>query len=196
MGTALPTDRAIAAVGEGPRTRGMVDVALANVATGERVLWTLAGGRWRRHAPLRGTGGGPMPGGPTRLGSRIYLPVIDAFIEPWKLSVHVLEHRTWRATGDPLNRGAGNAQGVVRAAGDAIWASWQESAPRDDGLFDTHMYVQQVAPGLGPARAVWAGSSIGPGSIETVQAAGRLWVLYLPAAKGRKALSVAVQPLR
>jgi hypothetical protein len=196
VGKALRTGRAIAAVGESAGARGVVDVALADVASGERVLWTLVRGHWTRHAPLRGTGGGPMPGGPVRLGSRIYLPVIDAFVEPWKLSVRVLEHRSWSPAAGPLNRGLGNAQGVVSAAGSGIWASWQENAPRDDGLFDTHIYAQQVAPEAGAARELWAGTSIGPGSVETVRAVGRLWELYMPAAKRRKALGVAVVALR
>ena len=107
----------------------------------------------------------------------------------------MFEDGVWSSTGAPLNRGLGNAQGVVRSAGNAIWASWQENEPRPDGHFNTHMYVQRVAPPGGPATEVWAGTAIGPGSTETVQAAGRRWVLYMPAATGRRALTVAVEPL-
>jgi hypothetical protein len=83
----------------------------------------------------------------------------------------------------------------VRAVGRSIWASWQENEPRDDGLFDTHAYVKQVAPESGVPTEVWAGVSIGPGSIETVRGAGGRWVLYMPAATARRALTVAVKPL-
>jgi hypothetical protein len=136
-----------------------------------------------------------MPGGPVRLGRRLYIPVIDASADPWRFSVFVLRNETWNAMRAPLNRSTGNAQGTLSAAGGAVWATWQENRPRDDGLFDTHMYAQRVAPERGPARELWAGTSIGPGSMEAVEAAGRRWVLYMPAAKGRKALSVAVEPL-
>lgn len=173
-----------------------IDVALADVASGERVVWTLARGRWSSHPALRGAGGGPMPGGPVRLGSRMYLPVIDAFAEPWKLSVHVLTGGVWGVADGLLNRGVGNAQGVLTAGGGAVWASWQENEQRADRLFNTRMYAQRVAPRVGEATEVWAGTSIGPGSIETAEAIGRRWILYMPAANGRSALSVAVEPLR
>jgi hypothetical protein len=195
LGKALPRHGAIAAVDE-PSGGGAVDVALVDLARGERVVWTLANSAWRRHVPLRGPGGGPMPGGPVRFGGRIYLPVNDATVEPWAFSVQVLERESWRALGAPLNRSAGHAQGALRAGGGSLWATWQEHDQRDDGLFDTHMYVQRIAPTPTTASEVWAGTTVGPGSIETVQAAGRRWVLYTPAAKGRRALTVAVEPLR
>jgi hypothetical protein len=167
-----------------------------DVATGTRQLWTLDAGEWRASAPLRGIGGGPTPGGPVRLGSRVYLPVIDASVEPWQFSVHALDGQSWTQVGGPLNRGPGNAQGVLRVNGRSVWAAWQESAPRRDGRFDTRMYVQRVAPRPAAAKRIWSGVSIGPGSIETVQAAGGHWVLYMPQARGRPGLTVAVSRLR
>jgi hypothetical protein len=195
VGKPLPTHGAIPAFGERPGG-GAVDVALADVAGGERFVWTLtATGTWERHASLRGIGGGPMPGGPVRVGRRVYLPVNDATREPWTLSVHLLDEETWMQVGPPLSRSTGNAQGGLSAVGGEVWASWQENRPRDDGRFNTRMFVQRIAPAAGSARALWAGVSIGPGSIETVKAAGRRWVLYMPAAKRGAALTVAVEPL-
>ena len=174
----------------------MLDTAFVDVATGQRLLWSLVHDEWRRQTPLRGNGGGPMPGGPVRLGERVYMPVNDATEVPWQFSVHVLERGHWRQVGGPLNRGAGHAQGVLRRIGRSVWAVWQENAPRDDGLFDTRMFVPKVAPAGGPAREIWAGTSIGPGSTEVARGAGRDWVLYMPGVSGRRALTVAVKPLR
>lgn len=196
LGTPLPTGRAIPAVGECDGTAPAPDLAPVDVAAGTRVLWTLDAGEWRAWTPLREIGGGPTPGGPVRLGSRVYLPVIDASVEPWQFSVHALDGQSWTQVGGPLNRGAGNAQGVLRVNGGSVWAAWQENAPRSDGRFDTRMYVQRVAPSTGTPEEVWSGGSIGPGSIETVQAAGSHWVLYMPQTRGRQGLSVAVRRLR
>ena len=195
LGPSLPINRLITALGEGSGAHRTVDVALADVESGERTLWSLSRGHWERQTPLKGIGGGPMPGGPVRLGSRIYLPIIDALTEPWRLSVHVFRNGAWAAAGGPVNRGKGNAQGTLSVAEGAVWISWQENEARPDGLFRTRMYVQPVAPGEGRARRVWAGTSIGPGAIEIVQAIGRRWILYMPAARGRRALTVAVKPL-
>jgi hypothetical protein len=195
MARALPTKGAIAAVGQSAASTSVVDLAFVDVASGARVVWTLANRAWHRHKPLLGLGGGPMPGGPVRMGSRIYLPVVDATREPWAFAVHVLNREGW-SDGAWLSRGLGHAQGVVRVEGGEVWATWQENQPRDDGLFDTVMYAQKVAPVAARAIKVWAGASIGPGSVETVRGAGRRWVLYMPAAQDRKALTVAVKPLR
>ncbi len=136
-----------------------------------------------------------MPSGPVRLGGRLYLAAVDASSEPWRLTVHALDGHNWSQLGDPLNRGAGNAQGVLRVTRGEVWAAWQENEPRDDGLFDTRVFAQRMAPDIGAPRSVWAGASIGPGSVEVVQGAGRRWVLYMPQASTRRALTVAVKPL-
>ena len=196
LGQHVPTGEAVPALGESSRARGTLDLALSDVATGARLVWSLAEGRWHRHQPLGESGGGPMPGGTARLGARLYLPVIDATAEPWAMSVHVLRGAVWSQVGELLNRGAGNAQGVLSVAGRAVWAAWQENEPRDDGLFNTRMYFRRVAPVAGRAREVWAGASIGPGSVETVRGAGRQWILYMPEASARRRLTVAVKPLR
>jgi hypothetical protein len=196
LGQPIPANGAIPAIGEGYGAEPALDLALVDVAEGARFLWSLSDGRWRARTPLRDVGGGPMPTGPVRLGSRLYLPVIDASAEPWQFSVYLLDGENWTRLGGPLNRGAGTAQGVIRVNRGSVWAAWQENALRDDGRFDTHMYVRRVAPTSGRARKVWAGTSIGPGSIESVQGAGRQWVLYMPRARGRTGLTVAVKPLR
>ena len=137
-----------------------------------------------------------MPGGPVRLGSRVLLPVIDATVDPWQLTVLELDGEVWTPLGGALNRGPGHAQGALRVAGGEAWAAWQENEPRQDGLFNTRVYAQRVAPEPHSPHAVWSGVSIGPGSVEVVQGAGRRWVLYMPRAAGRRALTVAVKPLR
>jgi hypothetical protein len=196
LGQPVPTGRAIPAVGECDRTAPAPDLALVDVAAGTRALWSLDTGAWRARTPLGDVGGGPTPGGPVRLGSSVYLPVIDASTAPWRLSVYAFEGGNWTLILGPLNRSSGNAQGVVRVNGHSVWAAWQENAPRPDGRFDTRMYVQRVAPVPGAAEKIWSGISIGPGSMETVQGAGSRWVLYMPQARRRAGLTVAVSRLR
>ena len=75
-------------------------------------------------------------------------------------------------------------------------AAWQQHRPRTDGRFDTRIYVQRVAPVPDPAAQVWAGITIGPGPIETVQAAGRQTVLYAPQIPGKAGLTACIKPLR
>ena len=195
VGATLSTGTAIPVLGESTRSQRSLDVASVDVAGDARSLWSLTGGRWSRRAALQGVAGGPMPGGPVRLGARVYLPVIDASSDPWRFGAHALDGETWLPVGGFLNRGPGNAQGVLRVAGGDVWATWQENEPRDDGLFNTRVYAQRIAPQFGSPLAVWAGASIGPGSVETVQGAGRRWVLYMPRAPGRRALTVGVKAL-
>jgi hypothetical protein len=192
LGRAIPANGKLAALGEDYSARDTLDLGLVDVARGRRWVWSFSHGRWRRSAALAGIGGGPMPGGPVRLGARVYLPVIDTSREPWRFLVHVLADRKWSPVGRPLNRTAGNAQGVLRINDNAVWASWQEHQPRRDGLFDTRLYVQRVARRSGGARRVWDGASIGPGSIETVAGAEGQSVLYMPSSDGRRGLTVRV----
>jgi hypothetical protein len=195
VGSRLPIRGAVAVVGESSRASDALELALVDVARGERTVWSLMRGKWRRRPPLRGHGGGPMPGGPVRLGRSIYLPLVDASSEPWRFSAHVLRDGVWSSVNPGLNRDRGSAQGVLRVVGGAVWAAWQENEPRDDGLFNTRMYAQRVAPVASHPREIWSGTSIGPGSIETVQGAGRRWTLYMPGAPRRRGLTVAVKPL-
>jgi hypothetical protein len=136
-----------------------------------------------------------MPTGPVRRGSRIFLPVVDATVSPWQFSVHVLHDERWSRLGRVLNQGTGNAQGVLRVSGGSVWAAWQEHAPRADGLFDTRMYVQRLAPRRRDPEAIWAGATIGPGDIETSRGSGALWVLYMPARSAGNGLTVRVKRL-
>ena len=136
-----------------------------------------------------------MPGGPVRLGGRVYLPVNDASVDPWQFSVYRLEHASWSRVGAVLNSGPGNAQGSVSVNGRSVWAAWQQHDPRPDGLFDARIYVQSLAPAGGTADPVWHGISLGPGDVRTVDALGGRWVVYMPQATGRNALTVRVEPL-
>jgi hypothetical protein len=193
LGRRIPAHGAIAALGENSAGHTL-DLALNDVAAERRSVWHFSEGRWRQSAALEGVGAGPMPSGPVRVGGRVYLPVVDASGQPWRLWVYTLDDEDWSRLGKPLNRGPGNAQGVLRVNGGSVWAGWQEHDPREDGLFDTHMYVQKLAPAPGEAREVWAGTSIGPGNIETVVGAGSQSVLYMPQAQGRRGLTVRVRP--
>jgi hypothetical protein len=195
MARPLATHGAVAATGATAAPDGRLDVALADTARGTRLLWTLHDGRWHAHPQLDDTPAGPMPGGPVRLGARVYLPVNDAGDDPWRFSVRVLTGEHWSSPSKPLNRGAGNAQGIVELTGESVWAAWQQHDPAADGLFETAMYVQQIAPKPRAARLVWSGRSLGPGRVETVRALGGRWVLYTPKLTGRNALTVRVKRL-
>jgi hypothetical protein len=196
LGRPIPTHGAITTVGEDYDDSNVLDVGLVDVAAGRRSIRTLSSGRWRIQPPLEGVGAGPMPGGPVRLDSRVYLPVIDASAEPWQFRVYVLDHGRWSPLGDAFNQGRGNAQGVLRINAGAVWAAWQEHAPRRDGAFDTQMYVRRLTPTPAKAERVWAGKTIGPGDIETVQGPAGQSVLYMPQRQGRQALTVRVKQLR
>jgi hypothetical protein len=196
VGRSLPIGRSIPAIGESGPGQRIIDVSFVDVASGRRTVRSLVGRRWRSAPPLEAAGGGPAPGGPVRFGGRLYLPVMDATADPWELSAYSLAGGRWSVAAARLNAGAGSAQGVLRLGAGSVWAAWQENEPRDDGLFDTHMYVRPVAPAGRPATEVWSGASIGPGTIETVEGGGRTWVLYMPGAPGRRALTVALEPLR
>lgn len=195
LGKPIPTHGAVVAFSENAEAAGVADVALVDVARNRRVVWSFQNGRWVRSAPLEGVGAGPMPSGPVRLAGRLYLPVVDATTSPWLLSVYVLDGSRWRRLGRPLNRGDGSAQGVLRVNDGAVWAAWQENAPRDDGRFDTEIYTKRIASSPRSAELVWSGVTIGPGDVETVTGAGRRWLLYSPAAPGgRNALTARVEP--
>ena len=127
--------------------------------------------------------------------ARVYLPVNDAGDDPWRFSVRVLTGERWSSPSRPLNRGPGNAQGTVELIGDSVWASWQQHDLAADGLFETAMYVQQIAPTRHAPRLVWSGLSLGPGRVEPVRALGARWVLYTPQLAGRNALTVRVRRL-
>ena len=123
MARPLATHGAVAAAGQRAATDRRLDVALADTARGRRELWTLQDGRWHAHPPLDDTRAGPMPGGPVRLGARVYLPVNDAGHDPWRFSVRTLAGERWARPSAPLNRGPGNAQGIVELNGGSVWAS-------------------------------------------------------------------------
>jgi hypothetical protein len=195
IGPALNVTGAIPGVGLGTGNRGPIDVVRVGAVDGRRSVSSLWRGRWRTDLPLTGAGAGPVLGGPVRLGTRLYLPVVDATTRPWRMSAYARDADGWSLAAGPLNRGAGNAQGLLSLSAGSVWAAWQEHGPMSGGLFRTRIYAQLVAPVVGAVRRVWAGRSIGPGSVEVVQGAGRRWVLYMPAARAHRALTVAVKPL-
>ena len=131
VGGPLSTGRSISVLGESSAGQRRLDIAAVDVASGRRPLWSFTRGRWAHRTPLDHIPGGPMPSGPVRLGARLYLAAVDASSEPWRLTVHALDGHNWSQLGDPLNRGAGNAQGVLRVSRREVWAAWQENrAPR------------------------------------------------------------------
>lgn len=196
LGRPIPTHGAIATVGENSDKSDVLDVGMTDVATGRRTIRSFSAGRWRAMPPLEGIGAGPSPGGPVRLGARVYLPVVDASAEPWRFRVYALDGGAWSPVGHPLNEGPGNAQGVLRINAQAVWAAWQEHAPRRGGGFDTEMWVRRLTPTPGKVERVWAGTTIGPGDIETVQGVGGQSVMYMPQRHGRGTLTLRVEPVR
>lgn len=191
LGRPVPTGGAIVALGENLRAGAPVDLALTDVRTKARRVWTFDGSRWSKSAALRGIGAGPMPSGPVRVGRAVYLAVVDASKSPWVMSVHRLAGVRWSAARQRLNQTSGNAQGTIRENDGVVWVSWQESRPLQSGAFATAMFAQPLTPGSRPT-ALWSGESIGPGSIETIDATGGIWAMYMPAAPDARGLTLDV----
>lgn len=193
LGPPLRTNDSIPAVSENLNDASAIDIALVDLRRRTRYVWSLLDGRWHRSPALSGIGGGPMPSGTVRLANKLYMPVIDADRSPWTFAVFVLDHGRWRRYRGPENRTRGNAQGSLRVVGNEVWAAWQENRPARNGIFDTTMYTTRIAPLPGVIQKVWAGRSVGPGDIETVSGAGRLWTLYTPGVSDDRHLSVAIR---
>jgi hypothetical protein len=193
MGIAWPT----AAPG------GELDLAVAEEVKRRtrRTVYSSAGGRWRmRGRPLSGSAPGPVTSGDVRVGSRVFLPVVEARGAAWPFSVYTSDGGRWRVAGSgPLNVGRGDAQGSIHHIGRRLWAIWQQNAFRDDGRFDTAVFAAEIGTTtlrVGRPKRLWHGVSIGPGDVQVVGARGRTWALFLRAHdQSADALQVELRPI-
>lgn len=142
-----------------------------------RTLLTLHGQAWTRTALFSATGYGPTLSPAFRLGRGFVVAATDARKDPWRLLLLPSGHR--RAI--VLNRGRGNAQGVLTKGDPHLRVVWQENHPRTGGAFDSRILTSTLrADGtLGRRRLLWSGISIGPGSAGVFRIGHRAWAYFL-----------------
>jgi hypothetical protein len=164
-----------------------------------RFILSLRSGAWRRTTPTMTRPEGPLPDGPVRVNDLVYFPVTEATSAPWPLTVPVSRGDQGGWSNPPaISAKQAYAQGGVAVVNGQVWAIWQENrkAARR-GIFATTFRVAPLRATGAVAQApitLWAGETIGPGSVQLVPRPGGdgFYALYMPASPAGDALDATV----
>lgn len=181
VGAKLNARHSIATLGTGSRGRLFVELS-SQQGRKERHIYAISpSGRTQKIRRLTPRGFGPVLSGPIEDRNTIMTAVVNTRHNPWSFGIYRFTDR-WRAPRRPLNRGSGNAQGLIAITSRGPRAIWQEHKPLKAGGFDARVYVAEISRATGAAtarRRLWAGRSIGPGEANIVEGRGHAWALYL-----------------